>query len=63
MRGEVSSTGPGRVTSGWPPPATRGGMNVALADGSVRFLAAAMNPATWWAACTLAGGEVNGPDW
>jgi hypothetical protein len=38
-------------------------MNVALADGSVRFLAAAMNPATWWAACTLAGGEVNGPDW
>jgi prepilin-type N-terminal cleavage/methylation domain-containing protein/prepilin-type processing-associated H-X9-DG protein len=40
-----------------------GGMNAALGDGSVRFLAASMNPATWWAACTPAGGETLGPDW
>jgi prepilin-type N-terminal cleavage/methylation domain-containing protein/prepilin-type processing-associated H-X9-DG protein len=40
-----------------------GGINVALADGSVRALTAGMNPNTWWAACTIAGGEVPGPDW
>jgi prepilin-type N-terminal cleavage/methylation domain-containing protein/prepilin-type processing-associated H-X9-DG protein len=40
-----------------------GGMNVALADGSVRFLQEGMSGATWWAACTPAGGEVLGPDW
>jgi prepilin-type N-terminal cleavage/methylation domain-containing protein/prepilin-type processing-associated H-X9-DG protein len=40
-----------------------GGINVALGDGSVRFLNAGMNPNTWWAACTIAGNEVLGPDW
>jgi hypothetical protein len=40
-----------------------GGMVVAIADGSVRLLPSGMSPATWWAACTPAGGEVNGPDW
>jgi prepilin-type N-terminal cleavage/methylation domain-containing protein len=40
-----------------------GGMAVGLADGSVRFVSAAISGETWWAACTPAGGEVLGPDW
>jgi prepilin-type N-terminal cleavage/methylation domain-containing protein/prepilin-type processing-associated H-X9-DG protein len=40
-----------------------GGMNVALGDGSVRFLSQAISPTTWWAACTPAGGEVLPSDW
>jgi prepilin-type N-terminal cleavage/methylation domain-containing protein/prepilin-type processing-associated H-X9-DG protein len=40
-----------------------GGINVGLADGSVRFLAAGMSGTTWWAACTPNGGEVLGSDW
>ena len=40
-----------------------GGMNVALADGSVRFLAQAISATTWWEAITPAGSEVLGSDW
>jgi prepilin-type N-terminal cleavage/methylation domain-containing protein len=40
-----------------------GGMPVGLADGSVRSLSPGISPATWWAACTPAGGEVLGSDW
>jgi prepilin-type N-terminal cleavage/methylation domain-containing protein len=40
-----------------------GGMQVALADASVRTLAAGMSGTTWWAAVTPAGGEVLGSDW
>ena len=36
---------------------------VVLGDASVRILSARMSPATWWAACTPAGGEVLGSDW
>jgi prepilin-type N-terminal cleavage/methylation domain-containing protein len=39
------------------------GMNVCLADGSVRFLNEGISPQTWWAACTPSGGELLGPDW
>jgi prepilin-type N-terminal cleavage/methylation domain-containing protein/prepilin-type processing-associated H-X9-DG protein len=39
------------------------GMNVALADGSVRFLAQSISGVTWWAALTPAGGEVLPSDW
>jgi prepilin-type N-terminal cleavage/methylation domain-containing protein len=39
------------------------GMNVALADGSVRFLPQSISGTTWWAACTPAGDEVLPPDW
>ncbi len=39
------------------------GMNVALGDGSVRFLNIGMSGTTWWAACTPAGGEILGADW
>jgi prepilin-type processing-associated H-X9-DG protein len=40
-----------------------GGMNVGLADGSVRFLGQGISAQTWWAACTPAGGEALGSDW
>jgi prepilin-type N-terminal cleavage/methylation domain-containing protein/prepilin-type processing-associated H-X9-DG protein len=40
-----------------------GGLNVALADGSVRFVAAAVSPATWAAACDPRDGAPLGSDW
>jgi prepilin-type N-terminal cleavage/methylation domain-containing protein len=40
-----------------------GGMQVTLADGSVRTLSGSMTGATWWSAVTPAGGEVLGSDW
>jgi prepilin-type N-terminal cleavage/methylation domain-containing protein len=40
-----------------------GGMVVAMADGSVRTLNGNISPATWWAACTPAGGDTLGTDW
>jgi prepilin-type processing-associated H-X9-DG protein len=39
------------------------GMNVSLADGSVRTLSNNISPTTWWYACTPSGGEVLGSDW
>jgi len=36
----------------------RGGVNVGMADGSVRFVADAVDAATWQAAATIAGGEI-----
>jgi prepilin-type N-terminal cleavage/methylation domain-containing protein/prepilin-type processing-associated H-X9-DG protein len=39
------------------------GINVGLADGSVRFVGQAVSPSTWWFALTLNGGEVLGSDW
>jgi len=35
-----------------------GGVNAAMADGSVRFFSNSINPATWQALATRAGGEV-----
>jgi prepilin-type N-terminal cleavage/methylation domain-containing protein len=40
-----------------------GGIQVGLADGSVRTLAATMSGETWWKAVTPSGGEVLGSDW
>lgn len=40
-----------------------GGMQVVLADASVRTLTSGISGTTWWAACTPAGGEVLGADW
>src|SRR5436309_1431619 len=40
-----------------------GGIQVGLADSSVRTLSPAMSGKTWWAAVTPAGGEVLGSDW
>ena len=39
------------------------GMQVGLADGSVRNLSANMSGDTWWAAVTPKGDEVQGSDW
>jgi prepilin-type N-terminal cleavage/methylation domain-containing protein/prepilin-type processing-associated H-X9-DG protein len=40
-----------------------GGINVGMGDGSVRFVSQGTSPTTWWAAMTMNGGEVLGPDW
>jgi prepilin-type N-terminal cleavage/methylation domain-containing protein len=40
-----------------------GGIQVGLADGSVRTLAPSLSGDTWWAAVTPRGGEVLGLDW
>jgi hypothetical protein len=48
----------------WVPQTARaGGILVALADGGVRNVGAGIRPATWWAACTPASGELLGDDW
>jgi prepilin-type N-terminal cleavage/methylation domain-containing protein len=39
------------------------GMQVCLADGSVRSISPGISPETWWAACTPRGDEVLGDDW
>lgn len=39
-----------------------GGIQIALADGSVRFLSASITMYTWWYLCTPAGGEVLSSD-
>lgn len=41
----------------------RGGMLVALGDGSVRTLSPGISAATFWGAVTPAGGEALGSDW
>jgi prepilin-type processing-associated H-X9-DG protein len=48
-----------RVASGY----HTSGINVGLADGSVRFLSAGTNAKTWWAACTPRNGEVLSSSW
>jgi prepilin-type processing-associated H-X9-DG protein len=40
-----------------------GGINVGLADGSVRMVNESISPLTWYSACTPNGGEVLGSDW
>ncbi len=39
------------------------GIQIGLADGSVRTLAPSVSGTTWWATVTPAGGEVLGSDW
>jgi prepilin-type processing-associated H-X9-DG protein len=40
-----------------------GGINAAMADGSVKFVSRGVSNATWAAAVTPDGGEVLGSDW
>jgi hypothetical protein len=54
---------PGKCDSSRASTAHTGGMQVTLADGSVRTLSSGMSGTTWWAAVTPAGGEVLGSDW
>jgi prepilin-type N-terminal cleavage/methylation domain-containing protein len=53
----------GQCDRRWASTGHTAGMNVGLGDGSVRFLSSAINPTTWWDACTPAGGEVLPSDW
>jgi prepilin-type N-terminal cleavage/methylation domain-containing protein/prepilin-type processing-associated H-X9-DG protein len=39
-----------------------GGVNVSFLDGSVRFIKDSINPNTWWAIATRAGGEIVSAD-
>ena len=39
-----------------------GGVNVAMLDGSVKFIKDSVNPPTWWGLATKAGGEVISAD-
>jgi prepilin-type processing-associated H-X9-DG protein len=39
-----------------------GGVNVGMLDGSVKFIKDTINPLTWWALATKAGGEVISAD-
>jgi len=39
------------------------GINVALCDGSVRFVAQGISTASWWAAVTPNAGDLPGTDW
>jgi prepilin-type N-terminal cleavage/methylation domain-containing protein/prepilin-type processing-associated H-X9-DG protein len=58
--GNTSSGGMSNVSNSdsWHP----GGVNVALCDGSVRFIKDSINPMTWWALGTKANGEVISSD-
>jgi hypothetical protein len=74
-RGAPNAIGPGSIFQVQPTPfegncdptraatAHAGGIQVGLADGSVRTLAATMSGTTWWAAVTPSGGERLDPDW
>lgn len=39
------------------------GINVALSDGSVRFVAQGISASSWWTVITPNAGDVPGPDW
>jgi len=74
-RGAPNAIGPGSIFQVQPTPfegncdptraatAHPGGIQVGLADGSVRTLDATMSGTTWWAAVTPSGGERLGSDW
>ncbi len=74
-RGAPNAIGPGSIFQVQPTPflgncdPTRastphaGGIQVGLADGSVRTLAPSMSPDTWWHAVTPWGGEPPDSDW
>jgi prepilin-type N-terminal cleavage/methylation domain-containing protein len=45
------------------PSSAHAGMNVAVMDGSVRFLSTSISANAWWYACTPAGAEQPGSEW
>jgi prepilin-type N-terminal cleavage/methylation domain-containing protein len=74
-RGATNAIGPGSKFQHQPTPhlgncdptraatAHPGGIQVGLADGSVRTLSPSVSGTTWWHAVTPSGGEVLGSDW
>jgi prepilin-type N-terminal cleavage/methylation domain-containing protein/prepilin-type processing-associated H-X9-DG protein len=57
-RGDPSNCDGNRASSPHP-----NGINVGMADGSVRYVNVNVNPNTWWAAMTPSNGEVLGNNW
>jgi hypothetical protein len=53
----------GAATDALPQGLSSGGLQVCLADASVRTVTSGTSAATWFAACTPAGGEVLANDW
>ena len=54
----ITSCAPARPQS-----AHGGGLNVGLADGSVRFVSTSIDPATWATVNDPRDGNIPGPDW
>jgi len=54
---------PTKANNNLPQGLSAGGILVGMADGSVRNVAPNISSATWYAACTPAGGEILGSDW
>jgi prepilin-type processing-associated H-X9-DG protein len=54
---------PGACDPRVPSSSFAGGINMAMADGSVRFVSSSVSAKTFWAAATPAGGELLGQDW
>ncbi|MFM7151071.1 MAG: H-X9-DG-CTERM domain-containing protein, partial [Gemmataceae bacterium] len=54
---------PGECEGGRPSSPHSGGINVALGDGSVRFVGQNVSGLSWWTAMTPASGDVAGTDW
>ncbi len=61
---QSSAGNPGQDYYGTAPPSSNhsGGVNMAMSDGSVRFVKDTVDRATWWAIGTRNGGEVVGSD-
>jgi prepilin-type N-terminal cleavage/methylation domain-containing protein/prepilin-type processing-associated H-X9-DG protein len=59
----VSGGNPANCTGGRASSPHSNGINIALADGSVRFVSASVDPNTWWAANTPSGGDILGGNW
>jgi prepilin-type N-terminal cleavage/methylation domain-containing protein/prepilin-type processing-associated H-X9-DG protein len=57
------TVGPGYCNAQLAQSGHTGGMNVALGDGSVRFLARNMDPNTWWTAIVPNDGQTPGSGW
>jgi prepilin-type N-terminal cleavage/methylation domain-containing protein/prepilin-type processing-associated H-X9-DG protein len=57
-RGSPSNCEGNRASTSHP-----GGINVGLADGSVRFVSPGVSPTTWWQVMTPSAGEILGSDW
>jgi len=53
----------GNCDASRPSTAHIGGIQVTLADGSVRLCSPGMTGTTWWAACTPGSADGLGPDW
>jgi prepilin-type N-terminal cleavage/methylation domain-containing protein len=54
---------PANCNGGWSSSPHTAGIQVGLADGSVRFVSGSISQATWWAAFTPNAGDILGSNW